>query len=317
MGPMSVFWHRVCRWITNCFFSTNVTCLHREACLPPLPVRIRYQRCLAGLRLICSPPEIDPATAHLPKSVPTFSPHRATLLARGKITPQPYDSFNLDWHSPPDKTKNARYRHNAITALANAGTPLVHEVLTLPPISLHLTDYLPLIPGIVPSYARLKLRAEQFLLSDWSSTPAPPYYPYQPSTRPHPFMGLGKFVAGRIHQMRSGKSYLAAHPSWGNPDAETSCPQCSEAPQTVEHAILSCPSSAVRDPASSKLSRTWPPRPQSGPTNSCSLRWLSSSAPPPLVSLLGCPRLRPPSAAPLQTPSFNLPSLPALDLETI
>jgi len=57
-------------------------------------------------------------------------------------------------------------------------------------------------------------------------------------------MGLGKFVAGRIHQMRSGKSYLAAHPSWGDPDAEKSCLLCSEAPQTFEHAILSCPSSA-------------------------------------------------------------------------
>jgi len=57
-------------------------------------------------------------------------------------------------------------------------------------------------------------------------------------------MGLGKFVYGRIHQMRSGKSYLAAHPSWGDPDADTSCPLCSEAPQTFKHAILSCSSSA-------------------------------------------------------------------------
>jgi len=57
-------------------------------------------------------------------------------------------------------------------------------------------------------------------------------------------MGLGKFVTGRIHQMRSGKSYLVAHPSWDDPDADTSCPLCSEAPQTFKHAILSCPSSA-------------------------------------------------------------------------
>ena len=79
MGPMSVFWHRVCRWITNCFYSTNIACLHREACLPPLPVLVRHQRRLAGLRLMCSPLEINPATARLPKSVPTFSPHRAVL----------------------------------------------------------------------------------------------------------------------------------------------------------------------------------------------------------------------------------------------
>jgi len=246
MGPMSVFWHRVCRWITNCFSSTNITCLYREACLPPLPVLIRHQRRLAGLRLICSPPEINPTSARLPKSIPTFSPHRTTLIARGEITSQPYLFVNLDWRSAPDKTKNPRYRHNTMTALANTAVPLVHDVATLPPISLHLTDYLPPIPVVVPSFTRVKLRAKQLLLSDWSSTPAPPYYPYLPSTRPHPFMGLGKFVAGRIHQMRSGKGYLAAHPSWDNPYADTSCPLCSQPPQTFEHAILSCPSSACQ-----------------------------------------------------------------------
>jgi len=187
---------------------------------------------------------VNSATARLPKSVPTFSPHRATLIARGKITSQPYLFFNLDWRSAPDKFKNPRYRHNAITALANAATPLVHDVATLPPISLHLTDYLPPVPGVVPSYARLKLRAKLLLLSDWSATPAPPYYPYPPSTRPHLFMGLGKFVAGRIHQIRSGKGDPAAHPSWEDPDADTSCPLCSEAPQTFKHTILSCASSA-------------------------------------------------------------------------
>ena len=244
MGPMSVFWHRVCRWITNCFSSTNVTCLHREACLPPLLALVRHQRRLAGLRLICSPPEIYSATARLPKTVPTFSPHLASTTARGKITSQPYLFFNLDWRTTPDKVKNPRYRHNAVTALANAAALLVHDVSTLPPISLHLTDYLPPTPGVVPSYARLKLRAKQLLLSDWAATSAPLYYPYLPSTRPHPFMGLGKFVAGRIHQMRSGKSYLAARPSWSNPDADTSCPSCLGAPQTFEHAILSYPSFA-------------------------------------------------------------------------
>jgi len=244
MGPMSVFWHRVCRWITNCFSSTNMACLHREACLPPLPVLIRHQRSLAGLRLICSPPEINPATARLPKSVPTFSPHCAASIVRGKVTSQPYLFFNLDWRSAPDKAKNPRYRHNTITALANTAFPLIHDVSTLPPISLHLTDYLPPVPGVVPSYARLKSRAKQLLLSDWSATSAPPYYPCPLSTGPYPFMGLGKFLEGRIHQMRSGKSYLAAHPSWGIPDAVTSCPFCFEAPLTFKHAILSCPSSA-------------------------------------------------------------------------
>jgi len=242
MRPMSVFWHRVCRWITNCFSTTNTICLHREACLPLLPALIRHQPHLAGLRLICCPLEINPATARLPKSVPTFSPHRAPLLALGKVTSQQYLFFNLDWHSAPDKAKSSRYRHNTITALASAAVPLLHNISRLPPISLHLTDYLPAVPAVVPSYARLKLWAKPLLLSDWSATPATPYYPYPPSTRPYPFMGLGKYVAGRIHQMRSGKGYLTAHLSWDNPDADKPCPSCSEAPKIFEHAILSCPS---------------------------------------------------------------------------
>ena len=244
MNPMSVFWRRVCRWITHYFTTTNTMCLHREACLPPLPILVRHQRGLAGVTLICSPPEINAASARLPKSVHTFSPHRAPLVARGKITSQPYLFLNLNWRCTVDKVKNSRYRHNAITALANLAVPLVHNAVTLPPISLYLTEYLPPVHGVVPSYARLKLRAKQLLLADWSPTPAPLYYPYLPSMRPHTFMGLGKFVVGRIHQMRSGKSYLIAQPTWDDPDADTSCPLFSEALQTFEHAILSCYSSA-------------------------------------------------------------------------
>jgi len=56
---------------------------------------------------------------------------------------------------------------------------------------------------------------------------------------PHPFMGLSKFDAGRLHQMRSGKSYLRAHPSWDD-DGPPTCPSCKEAPETFEHAILQC-----------------------------------------------------------------------------
>ena len=315
MGPMSTFWYRVCRWITNCFSSTNITCLQREACRPPLPVLVRHQRRLASLRLICSPPEITPVTAGLPKSIPTFSPHRAPVLAHGKITSQPYPFFNLGWRSAPDKAKNPKYRHNAITALANAAVPLVQDVSTLRPISLHLTVYLPPVPGLVPSYDRLKLRAKQHLLSDWSATPAPPYYAYLPSTRPHPFMGLGKFVAGRIHMMRSGIRYLAAHPSGDNPDADTSCPLCSLAPQTFEHAITSCPSSP------SQRSRL--------------LQWVSNLAPEApiwsdqklLIALAefirttttGFPPGLPPLALSLNTASnsfFSLPPCPPLALET-
>jgi len=61
-------------------------------------------------------------------------------------------------------------------------------------------------------------------------------------------MGLSKFDAGRLHQMRSGKSYLPAHPSWDD-DGLTTCPSCAEAPETFEHAILHCP---AKEPATTR-----------------------------------------------------------------
>jgi len=80
--------------------------------------------------------------------------------------------------------------------------------------------------------------------------------------------------------------------------------------------VTPAPPPPVRDPASPKESQTWPLRPRSGPTSSCLLPWLSSSAPPPLVSLLGCPCLHPLSTTPLQIPFFSLPPYPPLVLET-
>src|SRR5437879_10695871 len=60
-------------------------------------------------------------------------------------------------------------------------------------------------------------------------------------------MGLGKFMAGRIHQMRAQKSYLVAHLSWSDGLAPTKlCPRCGEEEETFTHAILRCPARAVQ-----------------------------------------------------------------------
>ena len=92
------------------------------------------------------------------------------------------------------------------------------------------------------TYQALRRRAREALIEDWETLhPAPAYYPYLPRLDPHPFMGLDKFVAGRIHQMRSGKSYLAAHPSWWSERPNDTCPRCGSGPESFTHAILHCP----------------------------------------------------------------------------
>ena len=98
---------------------------------------------------------------------------------------------------------------------------------------------------MLKTYRALKRRARDALLEDWRTLdPTPDYYPYAPRLTPHPFMGLDKFVAGRIHQMRAGKSYLAAHPSWWSQLPNDTCPRCASAPESFAHAILHCPNKA-------------------------------------------------------------------------
>ena len=73
---VSVFWHKVQRWTTNCFMCTPTDILTSKGCLPLLELLFRYKRRLAHLRIMGSPPEINPATARLVPSVPTPSLHR-------------------------------------------------------------------------------------------------------------------------------------------------------------------------------------------------------------------------------------------------
>ena len=41
--------------------------------------------------------------------------------------------------------------------------------------------------------------------------------------------------------MRSGKSYLKAHPNWGILDSDKTYPSCLQEDETFMHAIVSCP----------------------------------------------------------------------------
>jgi hypothetical protein len=92
------------------------------------------------------------------------------------------------------------------------------------------------------TYRALRRRAHISFIEDWKAlAPAPPEYGYPRSLSPYPFMGLGKFMAGRLHQMPSMNSYLSAQRSWFDKDEPDTCPRCSKAPETFTHAILECP----------------------------------------------------------------------------
>ena len=79
---MNSFWHKVCQWVTNNFYSTPTSIITREACLPPIEAYCRHRRRLAALRIACTPPTHNPAAARLPSSFPSLSSFRALDSSR-------------------------------------------------------------------------------------------------------------------------------------------------------------------------------------------------------------------------------------------
>ena len=81
----SAFWHKAQRWCTNCFACTPTDLLTIEACLRPLDLLLFYTKRLANLLVVCSSPEINPATAHLAPSLQTSCLHHHALYYRNLL----------------------------------------------------------------------------------------------------------------------------------------------------------------------------------------------------------------------------------------
>ena len=235
---LSAFWHKVPRWTTNCFMSTPTDILATEACLTPLELLLTYKRRLAYLRILCSPPEINPPTKRLPPSVQTPSLHRHSPDHRALRARNAGRRLPLPWIQPTPPSKNRA--HLPLDALPHSLLFLLGPdgLSPLPVTSQHLLCESYPVPPPWRSYPQLQLKCKNLLMEEWDkAAPDPARYPYRPWLKPHPFIGLDKFSAGRLYQMRSGKSYPRAHPSWDN-EVHATCPRCQSAPETFKHAIL-------------------------------------------------------------------------------
>jgi len=205
-----------------------------------------------------------------------------------KITNRPYLFFNLSRDHSPDTAKNPRYRYSAITALANVAVLLFHNLSILPPISLHLTDYRPPTPRVVPCYRRLKRCATHHLLADWATAPVPVVYPYPArsaittsgvsgSSSQEAFIRytLEKFTWQHTIDGTTWNPKRSAHSAL-KPNSPSSTP-CSHAPRPH-----------LRDHTSSIGSQIKALRPPSVLTRRCSLTLLCSFTPPLRASGLEC-----------------------------
>jgi len=194
---------------------------------------------MAALRVVCSPHEINRASARLHKSVPNHSSYRSPQCHRSLLVKLNPGLRPLMWSTPWTTIQ----KHLTIDKITHRTLPLLKNRPSFPLQNPQLVPTLSVPPAdpAAVSFAALKKESRAILLLHWTSLAhPPPDYEYLRSLTPHPFMGLPKFLAGRLHQMRSGKSYLAAHPSWYNRDTPSTCPRCRMAAETFEHAILHC-----------------------------------------------------------------------------
>ena len=105
LTALNSFWHSVCRWVTNNFYSTLTSILLREAFLASIDSYCTYRRVLAAIRITCAPPTHNPAVARVPSSFSSLSTFRANDSSRPH--PRGLSSFYLplNWRtlvpSPP------------------------------------------------------------------------------------------------------------------------------------------------------------------------------------------------------------------------
>ena len=153
---MNSFWHRVCRCVTNNFYSTPTSILTREACLPPIDAYCRHRRRLAALRIACSPPTLNPAAARLLPSFLSLSAFRALDSSRHLTEGLSSYHLPLNWRTPVPSPPMRK--HLPIDALAHLtislSEGLSHFPLVLqtppPPNGAHLQgpeDSLPAPPA--------------------------------------------------------------------------------------------------------------------------------------------------------------------------
>jgi len=241
---LDTFGRKVQRWTTNCSSAIPTGILSVESCLPPVSLLIADRQRLAALRVVCSPPSVNPATARLHPSLRSLSVYRGPDSSRAITRGLSSVYLPLHWKTPGPVPPMRN--HLPVDAVAHRTIPFTHGLSRIPMINSHLVCPTPtLSPQFLMNntYSALKQRVRETLLAEWASLfPTLGYYLHPPALSPRPFMGLAKFVVGRIHQMRARKSYMAAHPTWRSPDTDTSCPRCGLEPETFEHAILSCPS---------------------------------------------------------------------------
>jgi len=268
---LDTFWRKVQRWTTNCFSATPTGILSVESCLPPVSLLVAHRQRLAPLRVVCSPPSVTLATARLHPSFPSLSGYRAPDSSRAVIRGLSSIYLPLNWK--PARPVPPIGNHLPVDAVAHETIPFTLGLSRMPMINSHLASATPSLPPqslMDNTSSSLKKRVREALLAEWASQfPTPGYYLHPQALAPRPFMGLGKFVAGRIHQMRAGKITWPRTRPGGPPTQTPPAPAVAWSPKPSNTPSFPAPRDSTAGRASSTVLPASIPRPHSGRPSLC------------------------------------------------
>jgi len=156
---LDTFLHKVQRWTTNFFSATPTGILSVESCLPPISLLITHRQRLAALRVVCSPPSINPATARLHTSFPSLLAHRAPDSSRALTRGLSSVYLPLHWKTP--RPVPPLRNHLPVDAVAHRTIRFTSGLSRMPVINSHLVSPTPVLPHPVPDEQHLLLPEEE------------------------------------------------------------------------------------------------------------------------------------------------------------
>ena len=242
---MGHLWRRVARWVTTCFYRLNHDILLAEAALQPLTLTIRSLQVAYVARVGGTFLTLNPTSARLPPDFPSPWADRSFRRVNhfevivGIRRPLPWRTARRS-NEPRIRLPMDELAHRFLP-LINTLSLVEPDWPCLPPYKRHFPPHADLLPHYtVASWATLQ-EANTHLSWGLQVARDAPHYPYPVPSRPHRFMQLGKFQASRIHQMRSGCSYLAAQEDLLDEEPNPTCRKCGEGDKTFHHAAITCP----------------------------------------------------------------------------
>ena len=183
-----------------------------ESCLPPVPLLISQRQRRAAIRVICSPPEVNPAMVHLHPSFPSLSNHLAIDSSRALTRGLTSLYLPLHWKTPLQVP--ALRNHLPIDAVAHRTIPFTHGLSRMPMISSDLICLaLPIPPQSLMdnTYSALKKRVREPSSRNGPFSSRHPVLLPSPSPEPTPLQGTGQ-VHGRTDLSDTSREELTGRP---------------------------------------------------------------------------------------------------------